>query len=157
MVESVVEQIEVGSPEFFYPSGVLGVRRGRKKLLNREMYLDAVRRLGTDSPSILCKHFGVERTTVWRVRKKEVSDDEVEAILFELANMSLKPYQLSMKGFMQIPIIKQFIDLNVRNEASKDDINRKVRSLLNICRYLNVHPSKLTIEDCADLRAPGRC
>ena len=60
------------------------------------------------------KHFGVGRATVWRFRKKEGLDDEVNDILFELANLSLKPYQLSVKGFMHIPIIQRFQHLMVR-------------------------------------------
>ena len=69
----------------------------------------------------------------------------------EVTNLVLKPYQMSFKGFLNIPIIKQFYELNIRNEISDKVIRRRIGTLLNICKYLNVHPRKLKPEKCADI------
>jgi len=58
--------------------------------------------LGTDSPNVLSEYIGVSRTTIWRVRKNEVSDSEVEQILSDVKNLELKPYQISYKGFLHV-------------------------------------------------------
>lgn len=135
-----------------YQSAIANSKKvGRKRLLNREKYLDAIKKLGTDSPSVLSNHLGVSRTTVWKVRKNDVSDIEVEEILSELANLELKPYQMNYKGFLNIPIVRKFYELNIRNDISEKVIRRRIGTLLNICKCLKVHPRKLKPEDCASL------
>jgi len=152
MSESLDNQIIVDTTEVFFPYRELSVKKvGRKRLLNREKYLEAVKKLGTDSPNVLSEYLGVSRTTIWRVRKNEVSDIEVEQILSDVTNLELKPYQMSYKGFLHIPIVKLFHELNVRNEVSGKVIRRRIGTLLNICKYLNVHPRRLKPEQCANL------
>jgi hypothetical protein len=99
----------------------------------------------------LGEFLGVLRHTVRRFRKAEIIDIEVDKILSDISNLQLKPYQLTLQGFIQLPIIQRFHDLNVRLEISKKRIRTKIRSLLNICRHLNVHPRKLKPEQCAEL------
>lgn len=148
MNESAVSQIVIGEVEFFFHSERRG---GRKRLLDREKYLEAVRKQGTDNPRILGEFIGVSRHTVWRFRKAEINDIEVDQILSDISSLQLKPYQMRIDGFMQIPVIQRFYDLNVRLEISEKRIRTKIRSLLNICRHLNVHPRKLKPEQCAEL------
>lgn len=152
MKESIANQINVDTTEAFFPFKGSSTKMGnRKRLLNGEKYLVAVKKLGTDSPNVLSEYLGVSRTTIWRVRKNEVSDIEVEQILSDVTNLELKPYQMSYKGFLYIPIVKLFFELNVRNEVSDKVIRRRIGTLLNICKYLNVHPRRLKPEQCANL------
>ncbi len=148
MSESVCSQIVLGEVESFFNGEKRG---GRKRLLDREKYLEAVRKLGTYNPRILGEFLGVSRHTVWRFRKAEINDIDVDQILSDISRLQLKPYQMRIDGFMQIPVIQRFYDLNVRLEISEKRIRTKIRSLLNICRHLNVHPRKLKPEQCAEL------
>lgn len=148
MNENVVSQIDVGEVESFFN---VRKRRGRKRLLDKDKYLEAVVKLGTDNPRVLGEYLGVSRHTVRRFRKAEINDLEVDKILSDISNLQLKPYQLTLQGFIQLPIIQRFNDLNIRLEISENRIRTKIRSLLNICRHLNVHPRKLKPEQCAEL------
>lgn len=152
MGENIVNEIIVGRTEAFFPvKGLSSKEIGRKRLINREIYLEAVKTLGTDSPNVLSEYLCVSRTTIWRVRKNEVSDIEVEQILSDVTNLELKPYQMSYKGFLHVSIVKLFYELNVRNEVSDKVIRRRIGTLLNICKYLNVHPRRLKPDQCASL------
>ena len=152
MGENIVNEIIVGTTEAFFPvEGLSSKKIGRKRLLNREIYLEAVKKLDTDSPNVLSEYLCVSRTTIWRVRKNEVSDIEVEQMLSDVTNLELKPYQMSYKGFLHISIIKLFYELNFRNEVSEKVIRRRIGTILNICKYLNVHPRRLKPDQCANL------
>jgi integrase len=148
MSDGLVSQIDVGKVESFFNGEK---RRGRKRLLDKDKYLGAVVKLGTDNPRVMGEFLGVSRHTVRRFRKAEINDIEVDKILSDISNLQLKPYQLTLQGFMQLPIIQRFHDLNIRLEISEKRIRSKIRSLLNICRHLNVHPRKLKPEQCAEL------
>ena len=85
------------------------------------------------------------------LEKIEVSELEIVEILSEIANLELKTYQINIKGFLHFPIIRKFYELNVRNEVSEKAIRRRIGTILNICKYMNVHPRRLKPDQCANL------
>ena len=63
MNESIVSQIYVGEVESFFK---VRKRRGRKRLLDKDKYLRAVVKLGTDNPRVLGEALGVSSARAFR-------------------------------------------------------------------------------------------
>ena len=90
MSESLGSQIVVGTTEVFSPVEGLSLKKvGRKVILNREKYLEAVRYVLSTSYIEVGRKLGVDRTTVYRfVKKHPQIKEEAEEMLLNIEDIS---------------------------------------------------------------------
>jgi len=131
---------------------------GRPKKLNVEIYLEAVRKLHSVNDYELARHLKVSQPTVYRFRTNEKNVDESGKWVWDLAQEIISEYSeldytkdlSNWDIFKQIPIIvewEKILDVNV-SEVKK---NTYMHSFWYVIKELQVHPKKVTPEECAEL------
>ena len=153
MGESLASQIDIDSTESFYPERELRFKKvGRKRILNREIYLEAVKKLCSMSDSLIARDLCIGRNTVWRYRTDPENRDiidEAKKYLEEISSLELLPNLLNFDVFKMIPIVKKYEQLLIDNKLAKEGRYRRLRGLYNMCVYLNCHPRKLNVYEVA--------
>ena len=130
---------------------------GRKKSFTPEEFLEAVRSTYSLKQSVLGRELGCNRSTVSRFMKNLNDDPEVDKVLKEakefieeISNTEYKPVSFEM--FMRIPDIKElYFILYRKRRRTKVYSTKMCRGFYRICKYLKVHPRKLTYEDAVNL------
>jgi hypothetical protein len=122
---------------------------GRPQSLSVEDVLNAIRLYATTSETELAKRLNVSRHTIYR-KMSLIPKETIAQIMHDLSQTELKPYQLGYDGFLTIPEVQQFKTALERRQVCKKYQNQLVRCVWHLCVYLKRHPSKLTIEQCAD-------
>ncbi len=144
----MVAKIENGSSQ---PVG-----KGRPSAFEPDEYLEAVKKLKTLNDGIISKHLGVDYSTVYRFRKKKQNKeiiDKAEMIINEVASLGYSRDIEVFEVFKNLDIVKEWASAmrkrkpDIRNET----VNSWIRGLWHICKYLKRHPSKLSVEECAEL------
>jgi len=125
-------------------------RMGRPQALTKEDLIKAIKLYATTSPYELAENLLVSHMTVYR-KLKQISKETIAQIFNELSQTELKPYQMTYEGFLTIPEIKQFKEILERTEICKEYKNQKLRYVWRLCVYLQKHPKKLSIKECANL------
>jgi integrase len=125
-------------------------RIGRPQSLSVEDLLNAIRLYATTSETELAKTLNVSRQTIYR-KMSLIPKETITQIMHDLSHTELKPYQLGYEGFLTIPEVQQFKRALERRQVCKKYENKLLRKLWHLCVYLQRHPSKLTIEQCADI------
>jgi len=125
-------------------------RIGRPQSLSIEDLLNAIRLYATTSETELAKRLNVSRQTIYR-KMSLIPKENITQIMHDLSQTELKPYQLGYEGFLTIPEVQQFQKALERRQVSKKYRNEQLRAMWRLCVYLQRHPSKLTIEQCADI------
>jgi integrase len=127
-----------------------GSKVGRPQSLSIEDLLNAIRLYATTSETELAKKLNVSRQTIYR-KMRLIPKETIAQIMRDLSQTELKPYQLGYDGFLTIPEVQQFKTALERRQVSKQYRNEQLRAMWRLCVYLQKHPSKLTIEQCADI------
>jgi len=125
-------------------------RIGRPQSLSIEDLLNAIRLYATTSETELAKRLNISRQTIYR-KMSLIPKETITQIMHDLSQTELKPYQLGYDGFLTIPEVQQFQKALERRQVSKKYRNEQLRAMWRLCVYLQRHPSKLTIEQCADI------
>lgn len=126
-------------------------RIGRKKIVSADQVLEVIRRHQTRSVTELARLLNTSRPTIGK-RLRELDPGEIDKIFREIAETSLKPAEMELSVFEQIPEVKQYMEkLLYKAEVSQRYANQLLRSLFHICCALKRHPRGLTLEECAEL------
>lgn len=151
MSESLDSQIVVCTTEVFYPERRLSLKKlGRKRLLNREKYLEAVKKILSTSGTYVSRYLGVSRITVYRFKRDNPEVvSEAEEYLEEMSYLDLSHKLLFYENFIHIPTIQKYKEIMERRRVGKKKMNTKLRAMFHMCKYLNVHPQKTTPEQVA--------
>ena len=147
MSESVGSQIVIGEVESFLNGEKRG---GRKRLLDKEKYLDAVKRLLTTSDSQLARYLSVGKTTVWNFRTDPRNASvirEANAFLDSFSEKGVTPSNMTWEFFQNLPHIIRWEDAMDRRMVSESKKRGWMRSFFNLCKYLKVLPSKVTADN----------
>lgn len=126
-------------------------RIGRKKIVSADQVLEVIRRHQTRSVTELARLMNTSRVTVNK-RIKEIDPEEIDKIFRQIAETELKPSEMDLTVFEQIPEVKQYMEkLLYKAEVSERYARQRLLSLFHICCALKRHPRGLTLEECAEL------
>jgi integrase len=126
-------------------------KNGRFKI-DRDSFLEAVRKTKSLSDSVLSLEFGVVRKTVWSYKKNNPKVlEEAEEILEGLGDREISPKKMGREAFMKIPVIQELIAQNRKRDVGKTKLRAKLGALYHVCVHFNLHPDKITLERVADL------
>jgi len=148
-MESVVSQIVIGEAESFFK----GEKKGRG-LIDRIKFLDAVRRVLSLSDSRLAECLGVGRTTVWRYRTDPDNAfviEEARAYLDSFCEGRVPPSKMTKEYFMALPPIRRWNEAMDRRMVCEAKKKIWIRAFFNLCKYMKVYPSKVKVEQCAQV------
>jgi len=149
MTESLGSQIVIGEVESFF----ISEKKGRR-LIDRIKFLDAVNRVLSLSTSRLAECLGVSTSTVKRFKKKPENAPvirEARAYLDSFLDGGVPPSKMTWEFFQAIPHIRRWKEAMDRRMVSEAKQRAWMRSFLNLCKYMKVHPSKVKVEQCAQV------
>jgi len=132
-------------------------RMGRPHKLTREDILKAIAKYQTTSPYQLAKYLTEKESiecsyrTIYRILK-EIPQTEIDAMLKQLAEEELKPYQMEYEPFLQLEEMQEFIKTLQTQKLERTYFQRCLRGLWYICKYLRIRPKALTIERLPQVR-----
>lgn len=131
-------------------SSIKIVNGTKKQKVTIEDVLNTIRRFKTESPSELAKKLECTRMTIYR-KLEEIPHEQIEAIFRELAESELKPVEMEWEVFRQLPEMQEFKAMLQRAEVSEKYMNRRLRGVYHICKYLKKRPRSLSIEHLEDI------
>jgi len=149
MSGSLGSQIVIGEVEGFFK----GEKKGRG-LIDSIKFLDAVRRVLSLSDSRLADYLGVGRTTVWRYKTDPGNAsviEEARAYLDSFSEGKVPPSKMTKEYFMALPPIRRWKDAMDRRMVCEAKQKIWMRSFFNLCKYMKVYPSKVKVEQCAQI------
>lgn len=123
-----------------------------KEKVDPEEFKAVALKLKTLGNSEIAKVMGLDRTTIWRFKNK--NHDIVTEIETELRNVKTVRFDgefISKENFRELPIIKEWDELQIIRRVSDTLRGDRINSLFNVCKYLKLPPNKLTPEICAKL------
>lgn len=123
---------------------------GRRPSLSVDELRQAVRTYATDSPSVLAEKLEVSEVTIWKYRK-QISDEEIQQILGEVAEENLKPSEIVFEAFIQLPAIREFDQSLTRKQISQSFQREVLRGIYRVCCLTKKRPEKLTLDHVAKL------
>jgi len=132
-------------------------RMGRPKALSKEDILKAIAKYQTTSPYQLADYLtnkeGIQcsHMTIYRILK-EIPQTEIDAMLKQLAEEELKPYQMEYEPFLQLEEMQEFIKTLQTQKLQRKYFQRCLRGLWHVCKYLRIRPKALTIERLPQVR-----
>jgi len=156
MVEKVPSQIVVGVTESFFSDRkiCLKTRVGRKRLIDENKYLDAVKNTVSLSDMVIGSFLSLNRSTVYRFRvderNKEVIED-AKRYLNEIESINFNDEHISRELFKLIPTIKRWINIQKRRQLNKRTMSNRINVLYNVCTCLKTHPDNLRLDRVAEL------
>lgn len=156
MVESSASQIEV-YPLIECENAIkLDVETfnkvGRKAKVTKDKYLDAVKRKRTNKDITIAEYLGVHRSNIGRFKKNNpVVVKEAEEILKKYTSITFDAKNLTYEAFIQIPIIEKWVEIQEHRIVGNNLKRKRLRAMYNVCKFLNVHPENLTLEQVATL------
>lgn len=126
----------------------------KKRAIDPNDYLKGVKRLNSLSDNELAIFLKVGRSTVWRFRvdprNKEVIE-QAENYIENLGISNLTAASMTWETYQEAPIIKRWENtMNLRLVSRAKQLDW-MRSFYNLCKYLHVIPSKVTVEQCAQV------
>ncbi|GAH43141.1 unnamed protein product, partial [marine sediment metagenome] len=132
-------------------------KRGRKARITEKIYLDAVRKGRTTDNKILSELLGLDRSTVLRYKQNNprVYEKGLE-IVNGFKSVKFDPENITYEMFKIIPVIEEWIEIQVTRRVGEIAIKGRVRSLYNVCRYLKVHPDNLNLNIVSKLVVDSR-
>jgi len=121
--------------------------------IDKESYLNTVRKVLSTSNSVISRDLRVSRMTVHRfITKYPNVLDEAKIILGEIGDLSFRKQFKSFESFKKIPIIEKWIDTLIHSsEVTRETRRKYVKGFHNVCRYLKIHPMKIEPEDVESL------
>jgi len=146
---SLESQIVIGDVESF-----LIVEEKGRGLIDRVKFLDAVRRVLSLSDSRLADCLGVHRQTVWRYRTDPGNAsviEEARAYLGSFSDGGVPPSKMTWEYFQALPHIRRWKEAMDRRMVSEAKQRGLMRSFFNLCKYMKVLPSKVKVEQCAQV------
>ncbi|MEM2971908.1 MAG: tyrosine-type recombinase/integrase [Candidatus Bathyarchaeia archaeon] len=130
---------------------------GRPKKLTREDVLNAVAKYQTTSPYELAKllkekeNIECSHMTIYRILKT-IPQEEIDAVFKELAEEQLKPYEMELETFEQLPEMQEYIKTLRTLKLEKAYFRGLIRGIWYLCKHLKLRPKALTIEKLPMLR-----
>lgn len=124
--------------------------------INRESYLDAVRKLKTQSTQDIGRFLNKDRSSVFRFKDKNPKVvEEGNLILEEFSKQDEKNVWSSKintwEYFNNLPCIVQWTQKCKDNFVGDSKMFDYARSFWYVCKHLKVHPDKVDIELVAEL------
>lgn len=124
---------------------------GRKSTLLEDKFIKAVQKKRTLNDSDLADVMGVTRMTVWNFKKKNPDTvKKAEEWLKNYDNMDFNN-KITQDIFENLPEIKEWVQLMINRQVSKNVVQGRKKTLYNVCTYLKVPPMKLNPDLVADL------
>jgi len=146
--------------EAFFPDMKLSLKKiGRKSIINSELYLNAVRKIHSMNDQDVADELVCSKKTVYRFRIDERNNDVIVEAEKHIEEMSKIGYTRDLDNwgiFYNIPILQKWEDILIKRRVSENKRRAYMRSFWHVCKYLRVHPKKISVEDCADLNIEMR-
>lgn len=123
-----------------------------KRALDCEDLMRAVRRLNTLDDAPIVKFLRIGRSTVWRFKR-----DHPECVkrcqdyLDSVSGENVRADKMTWEIYEQMPIIQDWKDAMNRRRVGQANQRGWMRSFYNLCKYINKVPSRITLEECADV------
>ena len=154
MTESLASQIVIGEIGVIASDKEHNVKkRGRRRLIDGDKYLDAVKNTNCLSDRVIGNFLNVSRVTVYRFRvddrNKEVIED-AKRYLNEIESINFNDSLINKELFKRIPTIKNWINIQKRRQLSKHTMANRINALYNVCTYLKTHPDNLRLDEVAE-------
>lgn len=130
---------------------ILNGKVGRRKKLTKEDVLKAIAKYQTTSPYELGEKLEVSHMTVYRILKK-IPEEEITAMLQQLAEEELKPFEMEFEVFKTLPEVEEYIRTLQAQKLAKRYLNANIRGLWHLCVALKIRPKALTIEKLPKIR-----
>lgn len=118
----------------------------KKQKVTIQDVLNAIRKYKTESPSELAEKLECNRRTIYR-KLEQIPLEQIEAIFKDLAESELKPVEMEWEVFRQLPEMQEYKAMLQRAELSQKYMNRRLRGIYHICKFLKKRPRSLSIED----------
>ena len=110
---------------------------GRKRLISRKTFLEAVKRTLSISDKYISKVLGVDRTTVYRFKKANPNVlREAEKYLEQISVLDLSPKLMFYDNFENIPTIARFKETMIWRMIDQKKIQTRARLLRIVWRLL---------------------
>lgn len=137
MSESYDSQITIGDDESFLNIEKKRRKVGRKRLISRKTFLEAVKRTLSISDKYISKVLGVDRTTVYRFKKANPNVlREAEIYLEQISVLDLSPKLMFYDNVENIPTIARFKETMIRRMIGQRKIQTRARLLRIVWRLL---------------------
>lgn len=118
--------------------------------IDRESFLNAVKKVQSLSDTKLMMVLKVGRSTVHRFKKRNPKIvKEAKEYLDSLTELDMTPKLMIKENFLNLPTIKELKEINNRRRVSIAKVNKKLSALYHMCKYLNVHPKRASPEQVA--------
>lgn len=132
----------------------IGVKRGRKRTFTCEDYLNAIKACRSLSPSEIAHECGVSRWAIQRFEKKKENKDCVEEgrkYIAGIEDLEFTKDLENLKIFSRVPIIEKWDQMMIKADVSAKSRKNWIGGLMHLCKYLDVHPDNLTLEEAANI------
>lgn len=121
--------------------------RGRKSKVTEEKYLNAVRRTRTLDDKVIGEYIGVDRSNIYRFKKNNpLVLEKAKGIIASFQITKFNAENLTIDLFRRIPVIREWVSLQVDRPVGKLTIQQRVQAFFNLCKHLNTHPEQLTLD-----------
>jgi len=132
----------------------IGVKRGRKRTFTCEDYLNAIKTVRSLSPSEIAQEIGVSRWAIQRFEKKKENSDCVNEGRQYIAGIDDLEFTKDLENldiFSRVPIIARWDQMMIKADVGSDRRKNWIGGLMHLCKYLDVHPDNLTLEESANV------
>jgi len=140
--------------EAFFPiEGLSSKKVGRKRLLNREKYLEAVKKILSISDTYISKYLGVCRKTVYNFKMNNPHVlEEAKKMISEFDDLSFSKKLEIWEYFFNLPIIQEWYrTLKDIRRVGDRKIDAYIKTFWHICKKLKAHPRTVGLDQCVDL------
>jgi hypothetical protein len=130
----------------------IGERRGRRKAFGCADFLKAVKTLRTFSSRKIAEELGVNKSTISRFKnnpKNKDCLDEAQGYIDGIDDVEFTSDLSNLDVFSRVPIIKRWDEMMIKADVSPGKRRDWIGRLMNLCKYLDVHPDRLTLEDAS--------
>lgn len=130
----------------------IGQKRGPRKTFSCEDFFKAVKVTRSLSPSILAEEIDKSLSTIKRFIKNPDNEPclkKCQAFIDGIEDAEFTSDLANLEIFSKVPIIKRWEFLMLKGDVSKNKRRDWIGGLMHLCKYLDVHPDNLTLEDSA--------
>ncbi len=130
----------------------IGAKPGPKRAFGCADFLKAVKSVRSFSTSAIAKEAGVHKSTVNRFKNDPANEDcinEAHKFLEGLTELEFTVDLQNLDRFHKVPIIAEWDYKMLQADVSAKKRRDWIGGLMHLCKYLNVHPSRLTLEEAS--------
>jgi len=119
----------------------------RPKKVDKEKYLEAVRRTKSLVLSDIASYLGCSKQAVFYFQKKNPDvSEEAKKIVEESDTVNFMANIVSKDVFRRLPIIMNWIDMQKARGVNERGIRQRLNAVYNVCKYLRTSPENLSPE-----------